>query len=77
MSARRLKARNRHNAETQEHASHSGQQWTGPELETVVREDLTAREVAAMLGRSLRAVENMRHRCRTEPKIINLLGAAS
>jgi hypothetical protein len=41
-----------------------------------MRYELSAREVGAMLGRSLRAVENMRSRCRKEPKIIALVGAS-
>lgn len=35
-------------------------EWTGPELELVARKDLSAREVAQMIGRTLYAVRNQR-----------------
>jgi hypothetical protein len=38
-----------------------GQVWTGPELEHASRADLTARQVAVDLGRSVFAVRRMRH----------------
>lgn len=58
-------------------ATKSGQQWTGPEMEIVMRDDLTAAQAAEMLGRSIRAVENRRHLCRTDPKWIAAVGIAS
>lgn len=42
-----------------------------------MRSDLTAAQAAQMLGRTIRAVENARHLCRTEPKYANLAGLAS
>ena len=38
------------------------QRWTGPELEMAARRDLTAAQVAALIGRSLRSVTCMRQR---------------
>lgn len=50
------------------------QEWTGPELEIAVRDDLTAQEAALMLGRTRRAVSTVRKRCREDPRLIRLLG---
>lgn len=75
-TAKAVRQRNRANSKSRERAVKNGQPWTGPELETVVREDLTAAEAAALLGRTLKAVKNMRAKCRTDPKFIQLLGAA-
>lgn len=49
-------------------AVNHGKEWTGPELELLVRDDLTARQVAAMLGRSPMAVGAMRRKVRTGRK---------
>lgn len=72
-TTRRHKLRN---AKSRDTATRSGQQWTGPELDIAMRDDLTATQAAAMLGRTIRAVENARHLCRYDPKYINLLGAS-
>jgi len=52
-----------------------GYQWTGPEFEIAVRDDLTARQAAIMIGRSVWAVRKMRGRIRNEPKLQRVLGA--
>lgn len=41
--------------------------WTSAELEIASRADLSSREVARMLGRTMWAVSTMRNRLRTEP----------
>lgn len=48
--------------------------WTGPELDLLLREDLTAREIALRLGRSWHAVATMRGRVRSEPKLRRVVG---
>lgn len=63
-------------AETREKASRNGYQWTGPELELAAREDLSAREVAIMIGRTLAAVQYMRRKLKGDPKTINVAGIA-
>jgi|SRR5581483_4478948 len=52
-----------------------GYQWTGPELEIASRSDLTAIQVAQMLGRTVSAVQNKRQQLRIDPRMINLAGA--
>jgi hypothetical protein len=52
-----------------------GYQWTGPELEIIEREDLTAQQAGLMIGRSLSAVYTMRWLIRNEPKYQRVLGA--
>lgn len=71
------KRHKRTNSTTRATATKYGQQWTGAELEIATRTDLTAREAALMLGRTRKAVQNMRYLCRTDPKFINLLGGAA
>jgi hypothetical protein len=44
--------------------------WTGPELEIAARTDLTAAQVAALLGRTIVAVRHARVKLRTDPKTI-------
>jgi hypothetical protein len=57
-------------------AAKHGQEWTGPELETVAtRDDLSVKELAAMLGRSLAAVRSMRHKVRHDPIKKRIAGA--
>lgn len=49
--------------------------WTGPELELITREGLTAEKCAETIGRTVAAVEGMRaHIASGEPKILRLLG---
>jgi hypothetical protein len=62
--------------QTRETASRHYCQWTGPELELAAREDLSAREVAVMIGRTLAAVQYMRRRLKDDPKTVNLAGIA-
>ena len=51
--------------------------WTGPELEIIEREDLTAMQAGLMIGRSRAAVTHMRSAIRREPKWQRMLGAQS
>lgn len=57
-------------------ADHKGQQWTGPELEIAARSDLTALQVAQMLGRTFFAVKTVRGRLRHDPRLSRMAGAA-
>lgn len=59
---------------TIEVASHHGQQWTGPQLEVAIRNDLTITEKALTLGRTTYAVTEARRRAIHDPKIVALLG---
>lgn len=61
-------------AETLERAARHGQQWTGPELELAARDDLTARQVALMIGRTFNAVHNVRKKLKDDPKTIMVAG---
>lgn len=58
-------------------ANNYGKEWTGPELELVVREDLTLNQIAEMLGRSFSSVCAARHKSKHDPKFIELLGATA
>jgi hypothetical protein len=71
-AARRQKARD--NAVTIDSARHHREMWTGPQLEIAAREDLTAKQVAVMTGRTLHAVNNARSRLREDPEIISVAG---
>lgn len=67
--ARRVRDRDaQRSTQTQAGATKRGQQWTGPEMELAMREDLTIVEIAARLGRSYKAVVARRALCRTDPK---------
>lgn len=48
--------------------------WTGPELEVASRRDLTAREVARLIGRTVYAVEQKRRALKIDPQAIALAG---
>src|SRR6266581_3944496 len=50
------------NDKLRETAERHGREWTGVELEIASRPDLTARQVATVLRRTLSAVRNMRQR---------------
>jgi len=65
--------RARTNSRTAETATNLGKQWTGPELEIAARSDLTAQEVALMLGRTLYAVKHARRKLK-EPKWAEVAG---
>jgi hypothetical protein len=54
--------RKRRNDASRLSAGRNGYEWTGPELELASRADLTAREVAAALGRTVAAVAAIRQR---------------
>lgn len=62
------------NDESRDRAERHYQPWTGPDLEMALREDLTVAEVAAALGRTQRAVQNIRFKHRHEPRLQNLAG---
>lgn len=52
--------------------------WTGPEVELCSRTDLSAREVAGMLGRSIFAVRRQRALLKAEePRALHLLGQSA
>jgi hypothetical protein len=67
--------RTRHNEAARVDARHHAEEWTGPQLEIALRDDLTARQAATMLGRTVMAVQNIRNK-RETPKIAWLLGAS-
>jgi hypothetical protein len=68
------KLRRKWNDAALDRARRHGSQWTGVELETVLRDDLTARQKAEMLGRSLFAVRSAIRRARYEPKWAKVAG---
>jgi hypothetical protein len=72
--ASKLRAIRRRNAATLETATRYGQPWTGPELETASREDLTAAQIAVMIGRTRASVARMRSQLRKDPRTIALAG---
>lgn len=57
-------------------ATRNRHEWTGPELELASRTDLTARELALLLGRTYAAVKTMRYKLKADPKTISLAGIA-
>lgn len=65
------------NNESLDKATRHNQQWTGPEMEFAARLDLTDRQVAAVLGRTMWAVRTMRKRMRDEPSQQWLAGKRS
>lgn len=54
-SARRIQS------ETLPHAKNHGKEWTGPELELLARPELSASEIAKVIGRTLYAVKSQRN----------------
>lgn len=64
----------RANSETLETATNHYKQWTGPELEIAARADLTARQVAVMLGRTLKSVKGIRVKLRDDPRYRDTAG---
>lgn len=66
----------RANAATLETATNHYKQWTGPEMEIAAREDLTAREAAVMLGRSMKSVKGMRVKLREDPRYRDTAGVS-
>lgn len=55
-------------------AHRRGQQWTGPEMELLARQDITARQIAEMLGRTYASVSTMRWRLNREPMLDHVAG---
>lgn len=55
-------------------AHHHGYQWTGPELEVALRNDLTTREKAKILGRSYAATNTARQKALHDPKWVRVAG---
>jgi transcription elongation factor Elf1 len=51
-----------------ESATNHYKEWTGPELELLLREDLTAIELAEMLNRTLHSVRRMRVKVQKDPR---------
>lgn len=62
--------RKRTNDALSDTAGNNGKQWTGPELEVAARADLSAAQVAVMLGRTLYAVKHIRQRLRSDPQTV-------
>lgn len=79
-SPERMAKRNRSASEVQartlEGADHRYQQWTGAEMELAMRDDISARQIAIMLGRTYHAVVNMRRKIRDEPKYRDAAGVS-
>ena len=67
----------KHQAETLDRAARRYQPWTGPELELAARTDLTAKQIALMIGRTKAGVQRMRRRLHEEPKVIQLAGLSA
>ena len=64
----------RRNDESREKAARHRSEWTGPELELADREDLTAAQVAAMTGRTIKAVKTIRTKLRRDVRLQELRG---
>lgn len=74
---RRHDATRRRNEASREGAGKSGQVWTGPELEIVAtRTDLSTRDLAAMLGRTIASVSTKRSLVQHDPKWAHVAGAS-
>lgn len=71
--ARQMAARKRVNEASRAGAKRHGYQWTGPEMELAARSDLTAQQAAAVLGRTVVAVNRMRARLGSEPKLMRVV----
>lgn len=72
--ARRVQARQ---AASQVTATRSWAEWTSAELDTVLRDDITAYQMAEMLGRTYGAVRMKRSQLRRELAAQNTDAAAS
>lgn len=74
VAAARLRALNN---ETLQTAKRAGREWTGAEMELIMRDDLTVKDMAVMLGRSYWAVVNRRQLIRRgDPKSMVLTEGA-
>lgn len=63
-------------AKTLEGAGNRYKEWTGPELEIASRRELSAKQVALMLGRTVAAVKNIRRKLTYDPRKINAAGVS-
>jgi hypothetical protein len=61
-------------AESVAGAANHGKEWTGPELEVLARDDLTAQQKALLLKRTNAAVKNMLRKLRVDPRKQRLAG---
>ena len=75
VAANKRSTRSRQRANTAMPQPRGGYQWTGPEMEIIERDDLTARQAGLMIGRSIFAVQRRREAIRNEPKLQRVLGA--
>lgn len=73
-NAGRRRAHRKAQAESLEAASRQGFEWTGVELETLTRDDLTTREMARLLRRTYGATAMQRQRIRTDPRKARMAG---
>lgn len=73
-SAQCMEYQRRTNEESMAGATKRGQVWTGPELEVAARSELTAIEVAQILGRTVSGVRSVRSRLKKEPELQLLAG---
>ena len=60
--------------ETATAARNNRKEWTGPELELLTRTDLSHREMALALGRSLHSVRHMLRKIRSQPREQRMAG---
>lgn len=74
ITSRNVAHRRELNEETRKSARRSGKVWTSAELETAARADLSTLDVAAITGRSLHAVSQVRSRMNREPRYAYLAG---
>jgi hypothetical protein len=70
----RNRIQKRANSETLATATNHYKQWTGPELEIASRTDLTARQAAQMLGRTLKSVKHIRAKLLVDPRYRDTAG---
>lgn len=63
-------------AQTLERATNHGKQWTGPEMELVLRGDLSVRQLALKLGRTINAVRYIRRQLveKQDPRYVKVAG---
>lgn len=61
---------------TVEHATNNGKQWTGPEMELVLRGDLSVQQLALTLGRTRNAVRYIRRQLieNADPRYVAVAG---
>lgn len=67
--------REANNAATRDVATKHREEWTSADLKIATQPDLTAREAALKLGRTMHAVKNIRKKCRTDEKLKARLAA--